>query len=168
MVLAPRKPGRFDEAARLAAEAGWNVTRRSRLDATQPLNENTDVLVLDSIGELSAIYSLADAAFVGGSLVRSGGHNILEPAYFGRPPVFGESMQNFAEMANRFLGADAGIQVRNGPQLGKVWVQLIENDALRDRMGRAARELSTRNTGATERTLDRIGEVLKASQGSSA
>ncbi|HXU48282.1 MAG TPA: 3-deoxy-D-manno-octulosonic acid transferase, partial [Candidatus Binatia bacterium] len=108
MILAPRKPDRFDEASRLAVEAGWNVVRRSRLDLAKSLDENTDVLVLDSIGELAAIYSLADAAFVGGSLVSSGGHNILEPAWFGKPPVFGRSMENFSEMAEQFLAANAG------------------------------------------------------------
>jgi 3-deoxy-D-manno-octulosonic-acid transferase len=168
MILAPRKPDRFDAAAQMAAEAGWNVTRRSRLDLGSPLDENTDVLVLDSIGELSAIYSLADAAFVGGSLVKSGGHNILEPAWFGKPPVFGTSMENFSEMAQIFLGANAGIQVNSGAQLGKVWVQLIENDALRDKMGRAARDLSARNAGATARTLERINKILESGQGSSA
>jgi 3-deoxy-D-manno-octulosonic-acid transferase len=164
MVLAPRKPDRFDEAARIAADAGWNVTRRSSLDLAMPLDENTDVLVLDSIGELAAIYSLGEATFVGGSLVQAGGHNILEPAWFGRPPVFGQSMDNFSEMAEQFLAGNAGVQVSNGPQLGKVWVQLIENDALRERMGRAARDLSSRNSGATGRTLERIGEILDAPQ----
>jgi 3-deoxy-D-manno-octulosonic-acid transferase len=168
LILAPRKPDRFDDAAQMAADAGWNVTRRSRLDLAAPLDENTDVLVLDSIGELAAIYSLADAAFVGGSLVKSGGHNILEPAWFGKPPVFGTSMENFAEMAQQFLAADAGIQVISGAQLGKVCVQLIENDALREKMGRAARELSARNAGATGRTLDRISRTLASPQGGSA
>ena len=163
MILAPRKPDRFDEAARIAAEAGWNVVRRSRLDLAAPLNENVDVLILDSIGELSALYSLADAAFVGGSLVRSGGHNILEPAWFGKPPVFGESMENFSEMAERFLGAHAGVRVSSGPQLGKVWVQLIEDESLRERMGRAARELSLKNQGATARTLDEIQKIIDPS-----
>jgi 3-deoxy-D-manno-octulosonic-acid transferase len=172
MILAPRKPDRFDEAAGIAAEAGWNVARRSRVDLKLPLDENTDVLLLDSIGELAAIYSLGDAVFVGGSLVSSGGHNVLEPAWFGRPPVFGASMENFAEMAEQFLEANAGVRVSNGPQLGKVWVQLIENDRLREQMGRAARELSERNTGATARTMERIGEILegisKKGQGSRA
>ena len=168
MILAPSKPDRFDEASRLAAEAGWNVVRRSRLDLTKPLDENTAVLVLDSIGELSAVYSLADAAFVGGSLVSSGGHNILEPAWFGKPPVFGRSMENFSEMADQFLAANAGVQVGNGPQLGKVWVQLIENDVLRERMGQSARHLSARNTGATAQTMGHLGEILGASQGTKA
>jgi 3-deoxy-D-manno-octulosonic-acid transferase len=168
MVLAPRKPAWFDEAGRLAAAAGWNVTRRSTIDLAAPLNENTDVLLLDSIGELAAIYSLADAVFVGGSLAPSGGHNILEAAWFGRPPVFGPSMENFSQMAEQFLAAQAGVQVHSGPQLGKVWIQLIENDALRKRMGRAARELSSRNSGATERTLDYIAKILESAQGNAA
>ena len=168
MILAPRKPDRFDESSRLAVEAGWNVVRRSRLDLAKSLDENTDVLVLDSIGELAAIYSLADAAFVGGSLISSGGHNILEPAWFGKPPVFGRSMENFSEMAEQFLAANAGVQVSNGPQLGKVWVQLIENDMLRERMGQSARELSSRNAGATARTMAHIREILDARQGSTA
>jgi len=166
MILAPRKPDRFDEAARLAAEAGWNVTRRSRLALAKPLDESTDVLVLDSIGELAAIYSLADAAFVGGSLTSSGGHNIFEPAWFGKPPVFGTSMENFLEMAEQFLAANAGVRVNSGPMLGVVWVQLIENDALRERMGQAARELSVRNAGATQRTLARIAEIADAREAS--
>ncbi|HYL46879.1 MAG TPA: 3-deoxy-D-manno-octulosonic acid transferase, partial [Candidatus Limnocylindrales bacterium] len=160
MVLAPRKPDRFDEAARIVELDGWNVVRRSRLDQSVPLDENADVLVLDSIGELSALYSIADAVFVGGSLAASGGHNILEPAWFGKPPVFGLSMENFREMADQFLSARAGIQVNSGPMLGKVWVQLIEDSATRARMGKAAQELSGRNRGAAARTLARIAEIL--------
>ncbi len=187
LVLAPRKPERFDAAAAIAAAGGWNVVRRSRLDLSDAsavsglgdaagvaagdgkdnaakLDESADVLVLDSIGELAGIYSLADAVFVGGSLVPAGGHNILEPAWFGRPPVFGTSMENFREMAEQFLMARAGIQVSSGPMLGKVWVQLIEDSATRDKMGKAARELSVRNRGATVRSLERIASVLEAGE----
>ncbi len=160
LILAPRKPDRFDAAASVAAEGGWNVVRRSCLDLTKPLSEDADVLVLDSIGELAGLYALADAAFVGGSLVPAGGHNILEPAWFSKPPVFGRSMENFRDMADQFLSAQAGVQVASGEQLGKVWVQLIENAALRERMGKAALAISERNRGATTRTLDRIAVVL--------
>ena len=162
LVMAPRKPDRFDAAASIGASGGWNVVRRSQLDLTASLDENTDVLVLDSIGELAGLYAFADAVFVGGSLVPAGGHNILEPAWFSRPPVFGPSMENFRDMASQFLAAQAGVQVTSGPQLGKVWVQLIENDGLRERMGAAARGLSERNRGATARSLDRIAGVLGA------
>ncbi|HKV04202.1 MAG TPA: 3-deoxy-D-manno-octulosonic acid transferase [Candidatus Acidoferrales bacterium] len=160
LILAPRKPDRFDAAASIAAGGGWNVVRRSRVDLATALDENADVIVLDSIGELAGLYSLADAVFVGGSLVPAGGHNILEPAWFAKTPVFGRSMENFQDMAAKFLAAKAGVQVTSGQQLGRVWVQLIEGDALRERMGSAARELSARNRGAAARSLDRIGAVL--------
>src|SRR6202034_3206204 len=140
LILAPRKPDRFEAAAAIAAEGGWTVVRRSRLDLAATLDENADVLVLDSIGELAGLYSLADATFVGGSLVAAGGHNILEPAWFARPPVFGAFMENFKEMADQFLDVHAGVQVSTGPGLGKVWIQLIEDNTMRERMGAAARE----------------------------
>jgi 3-deoxy-D-manno-octulosonic-acid transferase len=161
LILAPRKPDRFDPAAAIAAAGGWNVVRRSRLDLAAALDESTDVLVLDSIGELAALYGLADATFVGGSLVPAGGHNILEPAWFSRPPVFGRSMDNFREMAEQFLSAQAGVQVTSGEHLGRVWAQLIENSGLRERTGEAARALAERNRGATSRSLELIAAVLE-------
>jgi 3-deoxy-D-manno-octulosonic-acid transferase len=162
LVLAPRKPDRFEAAARIVAEGGWQAVRRSRLDLSVGLDENADVLVLDSIGELAGLYSLADAVFVGGSLVPAGGHNILEPAWFSRAPVFGHSMENFRDMAAQFLDGHAGIQVRSSQQLGKVWVQLIEDDTARERMGKAAHDLAQRNRGATARSLERIAAILDA------
>ena len=159
LILAPRKPAQFDAAAAIPAAGGWKVVRRSELDFTAALDEAADVLLLDSIGELAGLYSLADATFVGGSLVAAGGHNILEPAWFARPPVFGASMENFREMADQFLDAHAGVQVTTGPGLGKVWIQLIQDNTMRQRMGAAAREISQRNRGATERSLDRIAAV---------
>jgi 3-deoxy-D-manno-octulosonic-acid transferase len=161
LLLAPRKPERFDAAAEIAEAGGWHVVRRSRIDLKAALDEDTDVLLLDSIGELAGLYALGDAVFVGGSLVPVGGHNILEPAWFGRVPVFGSSMENFRDMADRFLRARAAIQVHNGLELGKVWVQLMEAEPLRERMGQAARELWERNRGATQRCLDRIEAVLE-------
>jgi 3-deoxy-D-manno-octulosonic-acid transferase len=164
LILAPRKPDRFVEAAAIATSVGWNIARRSALDLTAPLDENADVVLLDSIGELAALYSLADAVFVGGSLAPAGGHNILEPAWFGRVPIFGPSMENFREMAGQFLAARAAIQVRSGEQLGKVWIQLIEDEPFRERMGKSARELAERNRGATARSLERIAAILEGTQ----
>ena len=160
LVLAPRKPDRFEAAMALCVEGGWNAVRRSEMDFKKPLDDEADIVLLDSIGELAALYALGDAAFVGGSLVAAGGHNILEPAWFARPPVFGGSMENFQEMAGRFLGARAGIQVESGPMLGRVWIQLIEDAALRERMGESARKLSLANRGAAQRTLERIATLL--------
>ena len=110
LIIAPRKPERFDDVERLARAAGWNVARRSelRVDA-EPRN---DVVILDTIGELAQLYQVATVVFVGGSLVDAGGHNILEPAVFGKPIVFGPYMQNFAEIARTFLDNGAAIQVQ--------------------------------------------------------
>ena len=91
---------------------------RSMGRAIAPLAEPGNVLLLDSLGELASIYRLADAVFVGGSLVPSGGHNILEPAAFSKVPVYGPSMDNFREMAANFLEAGAAIQVKNSEDLG--------------------------------------------------
>lgn len=160
-VLAPRKPERFDAAVRTVEERGWKAVRRSSLDMDAPLDDNCDVLILDSIGELAGLYSLADAVFVGGSLVPSGGHNILEPAWFSKPPVFGSSMENFRDMASRFSSAGAGIQVSSAAQLGKVWVGLIQDPSRSAEMGRKAHGLVEANRGATARTLGRIAELLE-------
>jgi 3-deoxy-D-manno-octulosonic-acid transferase len=165
LVLAPRKPDRFAAACDIASAGGWTIVRRSHLGTEATLDENADVLVLDSIGELAGLYLFADAVFVGGSLVRSGGHNILEPAWFSKPPVFGPWMDNFREMAQQFLAAKAAVQVSSGSQLGKVWVQLIENETLRQNMGKAARQLSEQNRGATARSLERIAAILEAEGG---
>ncbi len=97
LIIAPRKPERFDDVERLVRRAGWNVARRTelRVDA-EPRN---DVVILDTIGELAQVFQVATVVFVGGSLVDAGGHNILEPAVFGKPIVFGPHMHNFTEIA---------------------------------------------------------------------
>jgi len=160
LVLAPRKPERFDMAAQIAAEDGWKVVRRSQMRLHAPLAEDAEVLLLDSIGELAGLYSLADAVFIGGSLVPSGGHNILEPAWFEKPPVFGPFMENFREMAAQFLSARAAVRVESGEHLGRVWAQLISDPQERGKMGRAARALVEKNRGATGRSIERITAIL--------
>jgi len=160
LVLAPRKPERFDGAAEIIAQGGWKVARRSHLSLSAPLAEDTDALLLDSMGELGGTYSLADAVFIGGSLVPVGGHNLLEPALFGRAPVFGPHMENFQEMAAQFLAERAGLQVKSGEELGRQWVRLIQQDAIRRQMGENAFALVQRHRGATERTFARIREIL--------
>jgi hypothetical protein len=100
LILAPRKPEQWDDVERLARRGGWNVARRSELPVDAEPRQ--DVVLLDTIGELAQLYQVATVVFVGGSLVDTGGHNILEPAVFGKPIVFGPHMQNFAEIAQRF------------------------------------------------------------------
>jgi 3-deoxy-D-manno-octulosonic-acid transferase len=118
------------------------------------------VVVLDTSGELAQVYQLATAVFVGGSLVNMGGHNILEPAVLGKAIVFGPYMQNFAEIAEAFLGGRAAIQVRNGRELEDALIDLLSNRDHRERLGAAARALVEANRGAKTRSLDAIADLF--------
>jgi 3-deoxy-D-manno-octulosonic-acid transferase len=162
LVLAPRKPERFAAAAEIVRQDGWSVVRRSTVQPGVSLDENAEVFLLDTVGELAGLYRLADANFIGGSLVPSGGHNILEPAACGKAPFFGPCMENFADMAALFLESKAAVRVTSGVDLGQRWVELISNDELRRQMGRAAQSLVAANRGATERSLARIAGLLGA------
>jgi 3-deoxy-D-manno-octulosonic-acid transferase len=118
------------------------------------------VLLIDSIGELASLYGIADGAFVGGSLVSSGGHNILEPAAFGKIPVFGPSMENFAEVASRFVSAGAAIQVESPEDAGVAWIELFRNPERMKKMSEAARQLVASSRGATDRAVAEIAVCL--------
>lgn len=171
LVLAPRKPEQFAAAAEFIDESHRKFMRRSQLPIPSPAqaaggangdsssaaipNEVT-VFLLDSIGELASLYRLADGAFVGGSLVPSGGHNILEPAAFGKVPVFGPSMENFAEIASRFVSAGAAIQVESPEDVGVAWIELFRNPQRMKEMSDKARNLVESSRGATSRALERI------------
>jgi 3-deoxy-D-manno-octulosonic-acid transferase len=169
LVLVPRKPEQFDNAAGIVAESGRRVLRRRDVSmngtASAALSAQGDVFLLDSIGELAGLYRLADAVFVGGSLVPAGGHNILEPAAFGKVPVYGPSMENFREMAANFLAAGGAVQVQNAGELGSEWTAMLREPERAARMGASARALVEKNRGATERVLEHIERVL-ASDGS--
>jgi len=118
------------------------------------------VLLIDSIGELASLYALADGAFVGGSLVSSGGHNILEPAAFGKIPVFGPSMENFSEIASRFVSAGAAIQVESPEDAGVAWIELFRDPERMKKMGETARHLVADSRGATDRAMAEIAKRL--------
>ena len=164
LILAPRKPEQFDNAATIVAESGRKVLRRRDLSldgaGSSNLIEPGNVLLLDSIGELAGLYRLADAVFIGGSLVPRGGHNILEPAAFGKVPIYGPSMENFRETAEKFLAAGAAIQVRNPKELGAAWRTLLRHPQTASRMGASARELVDLNRGATDRVLEHVENLL--------
>jgi 3-deoxy-D-manno-octulosonic-acid transferase len=158
LIIAPRKPERFDEVEQLARRAGWNVARRSELPVDAEPRQ--DIVVLDTIGELAQLFQVATAVFVGGSLVDQGGHNILEPAVFGKPIVFGPYMQNFAEIARAFIDNDAAIQVRSGRELEHALMALLADPVRRARLGAAARALVEANRGARGKTMTAIARVL--------
>jgi 3-deoxy-D-manno-octulosonic-acid transferase len=176
LVLAPRKPERFAAAAEFISESHRKFVRRSELAVAGPgtagmtggaaglnsdgIPDDATVLLLDSIGELASLYRIADGAFVGGSLVNSGGHNILEPAAFGKVPVFGPSMENFAAIAARFVEAGAAIQVGSPEDAGVEWIELLKDREKGKRMGDAARELVETSRGALNRALAEIAKYL--------
>ena len=112
--------------------------------------KDVTVILLDSIGELASLYRCADGVFVGGSLVPSGGHNILEPAAFGKIPVFGPSMENFSEMAARFVSADAAVQVESPEDAGVAWIEFFREPGRMRAMGETARALVEDSRGATD------------------
>jgi 3-deoxy-D-manno-octulosonic-acid transferase len=158
LIIAPRKPERFDEVERLARRGGWNVARRSELRVdSEPRH---DVVILDTIGELAQLFQIATTVFVGGSLVDAGGHNILEPAVFGKPIVFGPYMQNFAEIARTFLDKGAAIQIRSARELESVLCELLGDPVKRASLGAAARALVEANRGARGKSLAILAELL--------
>jgi 3-deoxy-D-manno-octulosonic-acid transferase len=165
LVLAPRSPERFVEVERLAQSAGFVTTRRTALPIDA--EPRADVVVLDSIGELAQLYQLATVVFVGGSLADHGGHNILEPAIFGKPVVFGPHMQNFKEIADAFLAHDAAIQVHSDRELDDVLLTLVSDPVRRAGLGAAARALVEANRGAKAKTLEIIANLLPSGDGHS-
>lgn len=158
LILAPRHPERFADVERLCRQEGFRTLMRSALAIDS--EPRADIVVLDSIGELAAVYQLATVAFVGGSLVPTGGHNVLEPAVFGRPVIFGPHMDNFAEIATAFVTNDAGVQVRSAAGLESAVLDLMSDPVRRARIGAAARALVEANRGARERTLAALARIL--------
>ena len=179
LVLAPRKPEQFAAAAEFIDESHRKFIRRSALPIPSPaqaagganghsssaaIPNDVTVLLIDSIGELASLYRLADGAFVGGSLVPSGGHNILEPAAFGKVPVFGPSMENFADIASRFVAAGAAIQVESPEDVGVAWIELFRNPQRMKEMSEKARNLVESSRGATSRALEKIAVHLNGAR----
>lgn len=159
-VLAPRHPHRSDHVAALLQQNAIPFVRRSRLDAGDSSSPPVQVLLLDTIGELNYLYELADLVFVGGSLVPWGGHNILEPAYFGKPILFGPHMGNFKEIAETFLKADAALQVRNPRELASQMRNLLCDPSARRRLGLNARQVLSANRGAVHTVVTAIRKYL--------
>jgi len=158
LVLAPRKPERFAEAETIARREGFSVVRRS--DLPIDAEPRQDVVLLDTIGELARLFQIGTVVFVGGSLVDAGGHNILEPAVFGKPILFGPHMQNFAEIARTFLEQQAAVQVTSGRELEEALVALAGDPVRRAALGAAARALVEANRGAKDKSLAAIAELL--------
>jgi 3-deoxy-D-manno-octulosonic-acid transferase len=158
LVLAPRNPERFGEVVQMSRTHAFVTIRRS--DLPIDAEPRAEVVVLDTVGELAQVYQIATAVFVGGSLVDTGGHNILEPAVFGKPIVFGPHMQNFKEITATFIAHDAAVQIPNARALEDALLALLIDPVRRARLGAAARALVESNRGAKEKSLAVIGQVL--------
>lgn len=162
MILAPRHPERFDKVAGLIEQMEISFQRRSQWQG-EPLGGG--VLLLDSIGELAALYGLADVAFVGGSLVPRGGHNIIEPAQHGVAVVTGNHTENFRDIVGVFRNRDA-VRIVGVSELPLTLMHLLENEAERHALGRRAKETILSQMGATSRTLEHLRTLLPSAGGS--
>jgi 3-deoxy-D-manno-octulosonic-acid transferase len=158
LVLAPRRPERFAEVPELCAAAGLRCARRSAL-GDAPWTDG-DVLLLDTVGELARVYALATVVFVGGSLVPTGGHNVLEAAVAGKAVVVGPHMENFQEIADGFRAAGALVQVDGAPALGPAIAALLADDGRRAAVGERARSLVVKNRGGLATTARALAELL--------
>ena len=158
LVLAPRHPERCGEVVALAAGQGLDVVRRSDLPVDG--EPRAAVVVLDTVGELATLFQIATVVFLGGSLVPAGGHNVLEPAAWGKPVVFGPHMENFAEIAELFLTNRAACQIRSADALEPVLSTLLGDPVQRAALGAAGRALVAANRGATDRSLAVMAALL--------
>jgi 3-deoxy-D-manno-octulosonic-acid transferase len=156
MILAPRRPERFADVAGLLEHMSIRFCRRSEWNGD---SLGGGVFLLDTIGELAAIYALADVAFVGGSLVPHGGHNIIEPAQHGVATVVGNHTENFRDIVSLFQSRDA-VRIVGPAELPLVLMELLANDAERIALGERAAETMRSQIGATARTADELEKLL--------
>jgi 3-deoxy-D-manno-octulosonic-acid transferase len=158
MVVAPRHPERFAAVAALLEKSGNAWVRRSKLEPAEPLKPG-EIVLLDTIGELASVYSLASVAFVGGSLVRAGGHNPLEPAQFGVPIVMGPHYANFVAITDSLRAHDA-LRIAAKEELAAAMLELLRDRVAAEAMGARAREVFERQAGATERCVAALRALL--------
>ncbi len=159
LLLAPRHPERFGSVEELFRREGWEAVRKTRVTASSD-PKLPPVILLDTVGELLAAYAAADIAFVGGSLVPKGGHNILEPALFGVPTLVGPHMENFREIFEIFADAGAVIPVRDARELADRLEGWAADPSGASEAGRRAKELLAAFRGATERNAEIVEREL--------
>jgi 3-deoxy-D-manno-octulosonic-acid transferase len=160
MILAPRHPERFDAVAGLLDQMSIQWWRRSSWNGEAIA---AGVFLVDTIGELASLYALADVAFVGGSLVPRGGHNILEPAQHGVAVVVGNHTENFRDIVGLFQSRDA-VRIVGPAELPLTFMELLANDTERAALGRRAAETVRFQTGATLRTIKALEELISGAQ----
>ncbi len=156
LVLVPRHPERFDQVAGLCTAAGFNLARRSSADQVA----GADILLGDSMGELMTFYGACDIAFVGGSLVATGGHNMIEPAAWGKPVLTGPHLFNFTEASQLLLDADAMRVCKDASELAEQCLGLFKRKQRREKMGNAAHLIAEANRGALDKLVALIARFI--------
>jgi len=161
LLLVPRHPERAIEVAALLERMKLPYRRRTTLTALNaPLFQGGQVLLVDTIGEMMALYALSDLAFVGGSLKPTGGHNLLEPASLGIPSLFGPYMNNFREIADLVLKYGAGIKIKEPEKLAETLRTVVTNATLRQVLGQNGLKMMRDNGGATKNQMQEIARYL--------
>ncbi|MEK7207294.1 MAG: lipid IV(A) 3-deoxy-D-manno-octulosonic acid transferase, partial [Pseudomonadota bacterium] len=159
LVLVPRHPERFAPVAKLCRKSGFTTALRS--ENRGAIDAAVEVLVGDTMGELQLFFGAADVAFIGGSLVPTGGHNLLEAAAMGKPAIFGPHMFNFQEISQMALERGAAVQIPSGAQLAPAAGDFLGNANRRDRAGEAGRKMVEENRGALAANIRLIEQFIK-------
>ena len=160
LVIAPRKTNRADEISKLASSYGFETGYRSKMLENPGLRKEYPVVLLDTIGELGRIYAVGDVVFVGGSLCKTGGHNVLEPAAHAKPIIVGPNMQNFKDSYSLLSKVGACKMVNNVSELANEMLDIIGNDERREKMGAASLQVIKENRGADIRSIHYLKELL--------
>jgi 3-deoxy-D-manno-octulosonic-acid transferase len=158
MIIVPRHPSRFDEVARLCQEKGYQIARRSN----QKVPRDEKIFLGDSMGELYFYYALSDIAFVGGSLVPVGGHNILEPAALKLPIITGPHLFNFTAISSSLSSVESLIVTQDQDELYQAFCRLLRDPQLRQQMGLRGFQIFEQNQGAARRHLELAQEMMTA------
>jgi 3-deoxy-D-manno-octulosonic-acid transferase len=162
LLIAPRHPQRAAEVERLIRSKGWDAIRTSKIaDRPHKNGDKKAVLVLDTVGELLSIYSIADIVFVGGSFVKKGGHNILEPAMLGKPVLFGPHMFNFRDIVAMFLERQAALMVKDEEELYLKIKDLLDNPHKIESLSQKAKALLEANHGASRKNAAIIKDLCR-------
>lgn len=151
LVIVPRHPERFDEVHKLITDNKLNVKRRSE---NKPCGDDTEILLGDSMGELMSYYSICDIAFIGGSLTRDGGQNMLEAAAVSKPVLFGPHVFNFEYISQLLLDHDGAVQVSDANQLMQKIAELLLDEEKRVAIGKNAKKIIEDNRGTTKRLIE--------------
>lgn len=163
LLLAPRHPERFEDVANLIKRRNLSLTKRSKF---KPGEQKAEVILLDSLGELAALYRYARVVFVGGTIGDYGGHSVIEPAIFRKPVTLGPHMENWEEVVKDFGKAGAMIQIDGAPEeemarnLGDIWARLLKDSQLCEELGARAEEVVNRNRGSIRFTLEQVERVF--------